>query len=137
MISNAQAVVLTWSQEACLSASKSGKVSLTQVSMTAGFLRVDDEALLLTREQERALSALPCEYATDAARIKRRTRLSKEQVEAALQSLVGSGLADAVGECNGAALFRTTVNGVEHRQIGRTCRSPSRRIWPSTPFGSA
>jgi hypothetical protein len=79
-------------------------------------LRADDETPMLTREQERVLSALPGKYATDAVQIKRRTHLAKDQVDAALQHLVCVGLADAGGEFNSAALFRATVNGVNHRQ---------------------
>jgi DNA-binding IclR family transcriptional regulator len=79
-------------------------------------LRADDETPVLTRDQEQVLSSLPGEYATDAVQIKRRTSLSKDQVDAALQHLVSVGLADAVGEFNSAALFRATVNGVNHRQ---------------------
>ena len=78
-------------------------------------LRADDDTPLLTWEQERVLSALPGEYATDAVQIKRRTSLSKDQVDTTLQHLVSVGLADAVGEFNSAALFRATVNGVNHR----------------------
>jgi predicted transcriptional regulator len=79
-------------------------------------LRADDETPLLTREQERVLSAIPREYATDALKIMRRTQLTADQVEAALQDLVRAGLADAVGEFNKSALFRATANGIEHLQ---------------------
>ena len=79
-------------------------------------LRADDETPLLTREQERVLSAIPREYATDASRIMRRTQLTVDQVEAALQDLVRTGLVGAVGEFNKAALFRATANGIAHLQ---------------------
>jgi|GEM_PF-1458595 len=79
-------------------------------------MRTDDETPMLTREQERVLSALPRQYATDAVKIMRRTQLSADQVEAALQEIIRAGLADAVGEFNGAALFRATANGTEHLQ---------------------
>ena len=79
-------------------------------------LRGDDDTPLLTWEQELVLSALPGAYATDAVQIKRRTTLSKDKVEAALQHLVSVGLAEAVGEFNGAALFRATSEGLNHRQ---------------------
>ena len=79
-------------------------------------LRVDDETPMITREQERVLSAIPREYATDVRKIMRRTQLSAGQVEGALQELVRVGLADAVGEFNDAALFRATANGAEHHQ---------------------
>ena len=79
-------------------------------------MRTDDETPMLTREQERVLSALPRQYATDAVKIMRGTHLSADQVEAALQELIRAGLADAVGEFNGAALFRATTNGIEHLQ---------------------
>ena len=98
-------------------------------------LRAHDDTPLLTWEQERVLSALPGEYATDAVQIKRRTRLSKDQVDAALQHIVSVGLADAVGEFNSAALFRATVNGVNHRQIVGISGLQSHRIYPSTLAG--
>jgi len=79
-------------------------------------LRADDETPLLTREQERVLSAIPREYATTASKIMRRTQLTVDQVEAALQDLVRSGLADPVGEFNNAALFRATAAGLQHLQ---------------------
>ena len=79
-------------------------------------LRADDDTPLLTWEHERILSALPAAYATDAVQIKRRTTISKDKIEAALQHLVSVGLAEAVGEFNSAALFRATTEGVNHRQ---------------------
>jgi len=79
-------------------------------------MRADDRTPLLTREQERVLSATPGEYATNTAKIQRRTLLPKDRVEAALAVLVGSGFVEAVGEFNGAALYTATVAGVAHPQ---------------------
>jgi DNA-binding IclR family transcriptional regulator len=79
-------------------------------------MRADDETPLLTREQERVLSAIPRQYATDAVKIMRRTNLPADRVDAALKDLVRAGLSDAVGEFNSAALFRATANGIEHLQ---------------------
>jgi predicted transcriptional regulator len=79
-------------------------------------LRADDDTPVLTREQERVISALPGAYATDAVQIKRQTGLSKDTIEAALKYLIGVGLAEAAGEFNRAALFRATPEGDNHWQ---------------------
>jgi hypothetical protein len=79
-------------------------------------MRAEDETPLLTREQEPVLSAMPGEYATNAVKLRRRTLLPDDRVEAALHHLVSSGFAEAVGEFNGAALFRATAAGIGHPQ---------------------
>ncbi len=79
-------------------------------------LRAEDETPVLTREEERVLSAIPGSYSTNALQIRRRTRLSEDQIEAALERLVGSGFVDTVGEFNGAALFRAAAAGLGHPQ---------------------
>jgi len=79
-------------------------------------MRADDETPLLSREQERVLSVIPSEYATNATKIQRRTLLSGDQIDAALKGLVGSGFVEAVGEFNGAELFRVTAAGIGHSQ---------------------
>ena len=79
-------------------------------------MRTEDETPLLTRDQERVLSTIPGEYATNAVKVHRRTLLPTDRVEAALHHLVGCGFAEAVGEFNGAALFRVTAAGIGHPQ---------------------
>jgi DNA-binding IclR family transcriptional regulator len=81
-------------------------------------MRAEDEMPLLTREEERVLSAIPGAHSTDALQIRRRTRLAADQVETALERLVGSGFVEAVGEFNGAALFRAAAAGLAHPQRG-------------------
>jgi Mn-dependent DtxR family transcriptional regulator len=77
-------------------------------------MRAEDETPLLTREEERVLSAIPGEYSTNILKIQRRTRLVEDRIETALDRLVNSGFVEAVGEFNGAALFRATAAGLEH-----------------------
>ncbi len=79
-------------------------------------MRAEDETPLLTREEERVLSAIPGAYSTDAGQIRRRTQVAEDQIEIALGRLVGSGLIEAVGEFNGGALFRATAAGLGHPQ---------------------
>ncbi len=79
-------------------------------------MRAEDETPLLTREEERVLSAIPGAYSTNALKIRRRTLLAEDRIEAALERLVGSGFVEAVGEFNGAALFRATAAGLGHPQ---------------------
>lgn len=79
-------------------------------------MRAEDETPLLTREEERVLSAIPGAYATNAVNIRRRTRLAGDRIETALERLVDSGFVEDVGEFNGAALFRATAAGLGHPQ---------------------
>ena len=79
-------------------------------------MRAEDETPLLTREEERVLSAIPGAYSTNALQIRRRTRLAADQIETALERLVGSGFVEAAGEFNGAALFRAAAAGLGHPQ---------------------
>jgi Mn-dependent DtxR family transcriptional regulator len=79
-------------------------------------MRAEDETPLLTREEERVLSAIPGNYSTNALKIRSRTLLDEDRTEMALDRLVSSGFVEAVGEFNGAALFRATAAGLEHPQ---------------------
>ena len=79
-------------------------------------MRAEDKTPLLTREEERVLSAIPGAYSTNALKIRRRTQLAEDRIETALERLVGSGFVEAVGEFNGAALFRATAAGLGHPQ---------------------
>jgi len=79
-------------------------------------MRAEDETPLLTREEERVLSAIPGAHSTNALQIRRRTQVAGDRIETALERLVGSGFVEAVGEFNGAALFRATAAGLRHPQ---------------------
>jgi len=79
-------------------------------------LRAEDETPLLTRDEERVLSAIPGAYSSNGARIRARARLAEDRIEAALQRLSSAGFVEAVGEFNGAALFRATAAGLAHPQ---------------------
>jgi DNA-binding IclR family transcriptional regulator len=79
-------------------------------------MRTADDTPLLTREDERVLSATPGAYATHPSQLRNRTRLSDDQIEDALDRLVHAGLVEAVGEFNGDALYRATPAGLAHPQ---------------------
>jgi hypothetical protein len=79
--------------------------------------RADDESPVLSRDEERVLSALPRGHATDATRLSVAARLSEGEVEPIVENLIVAGLAEAREGLRGARAFRITAAGLEHPQI--------------------
>jgi DNA-binding MarR family transcriptional regulator len=91
--------------------------------------RADDKSPILSRDEERVLSALPREHATDVRKLRVTAKLSKEEIEAIVEKLNAAGLAQAVEGLHRAPAFRVTAAGLEHHQYvcsGR--RAPPSRL---------
>ncbi len=83
--------------------------------------RSDDPSILLTRDEERVLSALP-DGGTTATGIAAATHLSTARVEELLEWLCGSGLVEDAGTRRNKLLHRLTPAGVEHFQRRKDVR---------------
>ena len=81
--------------------------------------RADDNSPTLSRDEERVLSALPREHATDVRRLRVAAKLSEEEIKAIVGILNAAGLAEAVEGLRGAPVFRITAAGLEHPQYIR------------------
>lgn len=91
--------------------------------------RKDDPSLLLARDEERVLSAMPGDAATTAPRLAAAAAMRTRRVEAALDVLAAAGLVEEVGMSRRCTLFRVTRMGSSHVQR----RTPTRRAEPA-PF---
>lgn len=91
--------------------------------------RADDKSPILSRDEERVLSALPREHATDVRRLRVAAKLSEEEIRAIVENLNAAGLAEAVEGLRGAPVFRITAAGLEHPQYVRSRRrAPASRL---------
>ncbi len=80
-------------------------------------MRVEDKSVVvLSHDEERALSALSGERAADAARIRAAVRLPGSKVEQILARLIGGGVAEGFEGLRGLSVFRVTATGLEHPQ---------------------
>jgi hypothetical protein len=84
--------------------------------------RVDDETALLSREEERVLSALPRRQATDARGLSVAAKLSDVEVQPIIENLVVAGLAEVCERLWGVREFRITAAGLNHPQYVPTAR---------------
>jgi biotin operon repressor len=91
--------------------------------------RADDESRILSRDEERVLSALPAERATNAGRLRAAAGLGQEDVEIVLGSLTAVGLAEAFDGLRGDLVYRVTAAGLGHPQY-----VPSGRSAPPPPL---
>src|SRR5208337_1361783 len=79
--------------------------------------RADDETPILSREEERVLSALPREHATDArGLVSVASKLSDSEVEPIVENLIVGGFAEACEGLGGVRAFRITTAGLDHPQ---------------------
>ena len=78
--------------------------------------RADDETPILSREEERVLSALPREHATDTRRLRVAAGLSEGEVDLIVGNLIAAGFAEAREGLRGVRAFRITVAGLDHPQ---------------------
>ena len=78
--------------------------------------RADDKSPLLAPNEERVLSVLPREHATDATRLTAAAKLPTDEVERIVGKLVADGLAEAFEGLRGRGVFRITAAGLEHPQ---------------------
>ena len=84
--------------------------------------RADDESPILSRDEERVLSALPRTHMTDARRLRVATQAPQDDIERILAKLTDAGFAEAVEGTPGGRAFRITEAGLGHPQYLRSVR---------------
>ena len=85
-------------------------------------MRAGDKTHLLSREEERVLSAVPREYVTDATKIRLAVGMAEDVVEKTLESLLAAKLVESFEGLRGRQVYRMTLAGLNHPQ-----RAPSVR----------
>ena len=84
--------------------------------------RADDESPILSRDEERVLSALPRDHITDAKRLRVAAETPEDAVERILAKLTDAGIAEAVEGTPGGRAYRITEAGLDHPQYVRSVR---------------
>jgi Mn-dependent DtxR family transcriptional regulator len=85
-------------------------------------MRADNKTHLLSREEERVLSAIPREYVTDARKIRLAVGMLDNVVEKALERLLAAKLIESFEGLRGCAVYRTTIAGLNHPQRAKSAR---------------
>jgi predicted transcriptional regulator len=95
--------------------------------------RVDDRSPILSRDEERVLSAIPREYVTNAAKIRLAARASENKIQKILDSLIADLLVEEFEGFQGNRVHRLTEAGKKHPQRIKTAR---RAALPRLPVES-
>ena len=77
-------------------------------------MRSGDKTRLLSRDEERVLSAIPREYVTDAKQIRLATRLPEDKLEKILKRLITARLVETSAGPRGDQVYRLTSTGLSH-----------------------
>ena len=85
-------------------------------------MRAGDKTRLLSRHQERVLSAIPREYATNANKIRLAVRMPETKVRQMLERLIIGRLVEAFEGLRGDRVCRITAAGLKHPQRGQVSR---------------
>jgi predicted transcriptional regulator len=85
-------------------------------------MRAGDKTPFLSLDEERVLSAIPPEYATDAAKIRLAAHSSEDEAQKALERLIAGGFVEACEGFHGQRLYRITAAGLKHPQRDQTVR---------------
>jgi DNA-binding IclR family transcriptional regulator len=85
-------------------------------------MRAGDQTPFLSRDEERVLSAIPSEYATNATKIRLATRISENKVRQALEHLIVGRFVETSEGLQGDRTYRITVAGLKHPQRGQSAR---------------
>jgi Mn-dependent DtxR family transcriptional regulator len=85
-------------------------------------MRAGDKTPLLSRDEERVLSAIPREYATNATKIRLATRMPENKVEQILERLIVSRFVEAFEGLQGNRVYRITAAGLKHPQRNQFAR---------------
>jgi len=72
-------------------------------------MRAGDQTPFLSRDEERVLSAVPSEYATDVTKIRLATRISENKVRQALEHLIIGRFVETFEGLQGDRIYRITV----------------------------
>ena len=92
--------------------------------------RGDDPTELISRSEERVLSAVPDEFATGAANIRSAARLSMERTKDSLARFLSLGLIEEVTGPEDEILYRLTAAGLAHPQYDGSARRADRPRLP-------
>ena len=94
-----------------------GRISLGDPDHPSWLVRrADDETPILSREEERVLSALPREHATDASRLRVAARLSESEVDLILDSLIAARIRRGSRGTTRRRAVRISAAGLDHPQ---------------------
>src|SRR4051812_29629898 len=85
-------------------------------------MRAGDKTRLLSREEERVLSAVPREYETDATKIRFAVGMAEDVVQRSLENLLAAKLVESFEGLRERQVYRMTLAGRNHPQ-----RAPSAR----------
>jgi DNA-binding IclR family transcriptional regulator len=92
-------------------------------------MRAGDKTSLLSRDEERVLSAIPREYATDAAKIRLAARVPDSKIHQILERLLVRRLVEASNGLMGNRVYRITDAGLQHSQCAPSaCRAKAPRL---------
>jgi DNA-binding PadR family transcriptional regulator len=95
--------------------------------------RADDPTPLLSREEQRVLSAFPEHYATTATKIRLAARCEETATAGALERLLALGLVAGEGTAAGSKVYRLAAAGLAHPQYRQ---SAGRAAPPTLPVRS-
>ena len=89
-------------------------------------MRAGDKTRLLSREEERVLSAVPREYVTDATKIRLAVDMAEDLVEKILESLLAARFVESFEGLRGRQVYRLTLAGLNHpqRALSRPAEEP-------------
>jgi Mn-dependent DtxR family transcriptional regulator len=85
-------------------------------------MRAGDKTRLLSRDEERVLSAIPREYVTDITKIRLATSMPAKKVMTIIETLKVSRLVETSNGLRGDQVYRTTTAGLNHPQRARSAR---------------
>ena len=85
-------------------------------------MRNGDKTSLLSREEERVLSAIPRDYATDANKIKLAARVSDSKVHQILERLLVRRLVETSKGLSETRVYRLSDAGLQHPQRAQSAR---------------
>jgi DNA-binding IclR family transcriptional regulator len=84
--------------------------------------RADDKTSLLSRDEERVLSVVPRDYATDATKIRLASGVSDSKVHQTLERLLVRRLAEVSDGPGEKRIYRITNVGLKHPQYAQSAR---------------
>ena len=85
-------------------------------------MRAGKKTLLLSRDEERVVSAIPRGYATNATKIRLAARMPENKVGPILEGLITSRFVEALEGFKDDRLYRITGAGLNHPQRGQVSR---------------
>ena len=95
-------------------------------------MRANDFTSLLSRDEERVLSAVPSGQAASFTRLKRLTRMPEDTMAQALESLIEEEFVEAIDGVQEEPAYRLTAAGANHPQRAQTAPRSLRRASPAT-----